>query len=359
MTNFDKKIKKLAKKIDIPESYEQKVDKTLREIADAQEEKPRKRQTVGKWLFRVAICVFCIGAVIAWNVSDVEANIFAIFQQTIMDFLGIGGQEEAEEMGVDSNQIYVKGHRDLMLEMEETVMDSHSIYAMVRVTAPADIELEDNILFDYFCFCRGENYSSGQVIGDSRDCKLLEVSEERPNVGTYVVSITFGEEIEEGEQLAVCFQNMTRDPYSDHPELLVEGMWSVPFFYQRTVSESIEIEGTEDMTFSYINTTATLLEFELTPSGISMLSDVSNFPSDELGVSDTTIAVRLEMLDGSELVVVSHDPEERGYIQGGEISFHDEEGKTYQRDTLEFTNMININLVSGVYIEDLYIPLIR
>ncbi|MDE7062115.1 MAG: hypothetical protein K2O73_02595 [Lachnospiraceae bacterium] len=357
MTTFDKKIKKLAQKMDIPESYERKVDKTLQEIADSKKEEPKKKQTAGKWLIRIAICVLCIGAVAVWSASNVEANIFAIFQQTLMDFLGIGGQEEAEEMGVDSDQVYVRGHRDLMLEMEEVVIDSHSIYAMVRITAPADIELEDNILFDYFCFCKGEYYSSGLLVGGSRDCKLLEVSKERPNVGIYVVSITFGEEIEEGAQMSVCFQNMTRDPYSDHPELLVEGMWSVPFFYHQTVSESIEIEGTEDMTFSYINTTAKLLEFELTPSGISMLSDVSNFPSDELGISDTTIAVRLEMLDGSELVVVSHG--QGGYVQGGEISFHDEDGKTYQRDTLEFVDMINISLVSGVYIEDLYIPLIQ
>ena len=88
-----------------------------------------------------------------------------------------------------------------------------------------------------------------------------------------------------------------------------------------------------------------------------MYADVSNFPSDELGISDTNIAIRLKMIDGSELTVVSHDPEEQGYVQGGSISFRNDEDKTYEQVNLEFTNVINVEKVAGVYIEDLYVPI--
>ena len=88
-----------------------------------------------------------------------------------------------------------------------------------------------------------------------------------------------------------------------------------------------------------------------------MYADVSNFTSDELGISDTDIAIRLKMIDGSELTVVSHDPEETGYVQGGSISFTEEGEKTYQQVNLEFDSMINIGKVVGVYIEDLYVPI--
>lgn len=354
MTKFDKKIKKLARDIEVPESYEKRVNETLQSIAET-EEVPQKKKA-GKWALRVAICLVCVIGLIAWRAADVEANIFDVFKQTIMDFLNIGTEEDAEELGIDSDKIYVKGNRDLFMEMQEVVIDSHTIYAMVRVTAPTDIELEENILFDYFCFCKGDNYNADQVLGGSRDCRLLEVGKDKPNVGTYVVSIAFNEELEEGQQLAVCFKDMTRDPYSDDPELLVEGMWSIPFWFYPTVTEHLEIEGTDDMVFPYINTTATVEKIELSPTGFKLVADVSKFPHDELGISDTTIAIRLEMLDGSEVILASHNEGEAGYVQGGERAFLDENGGTYQHDMLEFAGVIDIGMISGIYIEDLYIP---
>lgn len=354
MTKFDKKIKKLARDIEVPESYDKRVDETLRSIGRT-EETPRKRST-GKWVLRIAICLACVIGLFSWQASRAEANIFDFFKQTIMDFLNIGTEEDAKELGVESDKTYVKGRRDLFLEMQEVVIDSHSIYAMVRVTAPSDIELSEDILFDYFCFCKGDNYNVNETLGGSRDCKLLEVGEENPNVGTYVISITFSEELEEGETLSVCCKDLTRNPYSDAPELLVEGIWSIPFPFEPTVSEHIEIKGTDDMVFSFINTTATVEKIELMPSCFILVSDVSNFPQEDLGISDTRIEIRLEMLDGSELILVSRKEDERGYTQGGEKFFYEEGGRSYQQDTLELAGMININTVSGIYIEDLYIP---
>lgn len=235
-------------------------------------------------------------------------------------------------------------------------MDSHSIYLLVQITAPPDIRFDEDILFDYFCFCRGTNYSVNQLLGGSLSCELLEVNEDIPNMATYVVSLVYDEVLEEGEEVTVCFEDLTRDPYSDDPELLIDGVWSVTFFYYPTVTDRIELEGTPEMVFPFLGTTADLLKLELSPFGILVYADVSNFPSDELGVSDTNIAIRLKMIDGSELVVVSHDPDIAGYTQGGSISFSEEGGRTFEQVNLEFTNMVNIAKVVGVYIEDLYIP---
>ena len=42
-------------------------------------------------------------------------------------------------------------------------------------------------LFDYFCFCEGDNYNVDQLIGGAISCELLEVNESSPNIATYVV----------------------------------------------------------------------------------------------------------------------------------------------------------------------------
>lgn len=354
MTEFDKKIKELSKDIDIPASYDKKVDEILESIAE-KEEKPKEKPN-RKWVFRVAVCLIAVVCLLSVNVFSVDADIFYIFKQTIMDFLGNGAKDDLGEIGVDSNKVYVEGRRDLMVELQETVIDSHSIYLLVSITAPGDITFAENVLFDYFGFCKGENYNSSQLLSGAKSCELLETSEERPNTATYVVSLITDETLEEGGQVTVCFKDLEIDPYSDNPQLLVEGMWSITFPLERTVTDNIIIEGNEDMTFPYINTTAAVEEIELTPFGIVVLSDISDFPYDELGVSDTTIAIRLKMIDGSEQVLMSHDPKETGFVQSGSRSFSEEDGKSYQQDTLEFANMIDINKVSGIYIEDLYVP---
>lgn len=94
------------------------------------------------------------------------------------------------------------------------------------------------------------------------------------------------------------------------PKLLINGVWSLTFRYNPTVTDHIEREGNADMIFPFINTTAQVKGIELSSFGILVCADVSNFPQDELGISDTTIAIRLKMIDGSELTVVSHDPEQ-------------------------------------------------
>lgn len=356
MNKFDKKMKELFKNIEAPASYDEKVDKILLDIMK-KDETILEKKTNSRLIPRIAICLLCIVCAVSLYTLDVHADLFSFFKETILDFLGRGNSgEDISDMGVESERLSVDSKPDLMMELQETVIDSHSIYLLVKITAPTNIQFEENVLFDYFCFCRGANYNVNQLLGGSLSCELLEVNEQYPNIATYVVSKVFDETLEEGSEVTVCFKDLTRDPYSSDPELMISGVWSLTFPYYPTVTDHIELEGSPDMVFSYINTTAELIGIELSPVGILVRSDVSNFPQDELGVSDTTIAIRLKMIDGSELTVVSHDPEEAGYIQGGSVSFTEEGEKTYQQDNLEFSGVINIAKVVGVYIEDLYVP---
>lgn len=357
MNKFDRKIKELSKNIQVPVSYDEKVDKVLLEIMKKDRAVLEKRKN-RRWLPRLAVCLLCIICAVSLYTIDAHANIFALFKQTILDFLGGGNsKEEMDDMGVGSEKQSAGSKPDLMMELEEAVIDSHSIYLLVKMTAPPGIEFEENVLFDYYCFCKGTNYSASQLIGGSLSCDLLEVNEDLPNIATYVVSLVFDDVLEEGEEVTVCFEDLTRDPYSPNPELIIDGVWSITFFYHQTVTNRIEKEGTPDMVFPFLNTTANLLKLELSPFGILVYADVSSFPSDELGISDTNIAIRLKMIDGSDLVIVSHDPDIQGYTQGGSISFSSEGEKTFEQVNLEFNNVVDIGKVLGVYIEDLYVPL--
>lgn len=355
MNKFDKKIKKLIKNVEVPPSYDEKVDRTLLAVMKKGRELPEKRKR-GRLMPRLAVCLLCILCVITLYSMDVHADIFAFFKETILDFLGGSNEDDLGDLGVKSENQTIGSKPDLIVELSESVMDSHSMYLLVTITAPADIHFEEDILFDYFCFCRGSNYNVNQLLGGSLSCELLEVNEDLPNMATYVVSLVFDEALEEDSEVTLCLKDLTKAPYSSDPKLLIGGIWSLTFRYNPTVSDPITVEGNEKMVFSFIDTTAQLERIELSPFGILVCADVSNFPYDELGVSDTTVAIRLKMIDGSELTVVSHDPDEQGYIQGGSVSYAEEGDRTYQQTNLEFTNTINTGKVLGVYIEDLYVP---
>lgn len=359
MNKFDRDIKKLTKKIEVPASYDEKVDKVLLDIMKRDETVlEEKKQTAYRLLPRLAACLLFIILAASLFTLDAHADIFSLFKETIMDFLGRGNSaEEMEKMGVGSEKMSVGSRPDLMMELQETVMDSHNIYLLVQMTAPPDIRFEEDVLFDYFCFCKGTNYNVDALLGGSRSCELLEVDGDHPNTATYVVSMSFDQALEEGSEVTVCFEDLTKDPYSDDPKLLIDGVWSITFRYDPTVTGRVEIEGEPDMVFSFLGTTAVLKRLELSPFGILVYADVSDFPREELSVSGVDIAVRFKMTDGSELTVVSHDPEKEGYVQGGGISFHEEGDKTYEQMNLEFTNMIDVGKVEGIYIEDLYVPL--
>lgn len=355
MNKFDKKIKEMAKEIQTPVSYDKKVDGLLQSLTE-QEELPHPKSKGRKRVFQLAFCLVCVFLILSFYTIGTQANFFSSFKETIIDFLTGGSNEDPANMGIESDHNYAESKPDLIMALSEKVIDSHSIYLLVEITAPNNTRFAPNITFDYFCFCWGTNYNVDRLISGATSCELLEVSEDMPNRATYVVSLVTDEELEEEKDIAVCFQDLTADPYSDHPALLVGGVWSMTFPIYRTVTDNITIEGDSSMTFSYINTTADVKSIELTPLGMVLVADVSNYPADELPLSDTTIPIRLKMIDGREPALVSRDPEEAVLTRSGSTYITEIDGKTCQQDTLEFRNAINIDRVLGIYIEDLYIP---
>ncbi|MCM1500016.1 MAG: hypothetical protein NC124_16260 [Clostridium sp.] len=361
MNNFDKMIKELSKNVDIPEGFSDRVETVLESLPEDDDGEGRQRTPHNRRRLGFAACIICVVCVLAFNSMQAEANIFETFKQTIMDFLNLGtdpetGESKGEELGIESSSTEIESKRDLMLELREVVVDAQGIYLLVKITAPPDITLTEDITFDYFAFCEGENYNADHIIGGGTQCRLLETMEEKPNVATYTVTISSDIRPYLDNTVVACFKDLTLDPYGENPELLVEGMWSIPFWAEITVRDSIEIEGSDDITFPFVGATATVERIDLTPLGITLLSDVSRVPYDELCVSDTTITLRLKMMDGSEIYIMPHNPEQEWIVDSGNVEYSDEGGKTYQKDSYSFTTAIELSKVVGVYVQEVYVP---
>ncbi len=355
MRAVDKKIKQIFKELKVPVSYEERVDDMLTSLKEeaAKEDEPAQKGR-GKYVLRTAVCLLCICIMFSAMVLHSKADFWEQFRRTLMDFFGFTTEQEADEAGIGSMSLHVEGKKDLFVELQEAVIDAHNIYLLVKITAPTDIAFAQNIGFDYFGFCEGENYDVNHLLSGSRDCRLLEVMEEMPNVGLYVVNICFDQEIAEGTPVTCFLKDLTADPYGETPELLVEGIWSMTFPYERTIVDSVTIEGGPEMSFPYLDGTAAVESIELTPTGMVLMLDVSNLTYELMNVSDTTVAIKFLLIDGSEKTIVSHSPDE-SFIQGGSILFSSEEEATQQQN-LEFEEIFNIGEVVGVYIEDIYIP---
>lgn len=353
MTDFDKKMRELSQNVDIPEGYDKRIEDILQEIQDDEVNYYNRRK---HWLnmkkIAVAFGLICIICFFGGSVMKVNADILETFKLTIMDILNI----EEEELGVESKKEQIESKPDLKLEMQEVVTDNQGMYLLVKITAPPDITFSKKVGFDYFAFCEGENYNADKLIGGGRDCYLLEMMEEKPNVATYVVSLTADMKELEGKYVTAYFNDLTLDPNGEN-KLLVEGMWSITFVSELTVKESVSIEGDSSMVFPFVNTTATVEHIELTPLGITLLSDVSKVPFEDLGISDTTIAIRLKMIDGSEINIMPSDSEKEWIVDNGSIEYSQEDGRSFQKDTYSFNKAIDITKVVGFYIQDIYLPI--
>lgn len=365
MNSFDKKIKELSKDITPPESYYQKVDEVLKSLPEKElnEEKKGDGRVKKERPWKIAVCVVCVCLVcfLALGATQVaSANIFTDLKQLIMEFFHIDQEKAADEYGVESQQEEVVSKPDLYIELKEKIVDKHSLYVLVNITAPTDIAFDDQIGFDYYAFCHGSSYNADNLIGGATDCSLLSVQDDKPNVATYVVSLSSDEKIEEDEEVTLYLKDMMREPFGDTPEMLVEGMWSLTFTASYTVSENVEIEGTEDMTFTHDGGTVTLKEIELSPLGISVSADVTDLHyADNAYSNETSLPVTLQMVDGSELVIFSNDPDEPGYISMGSDSFKQPKGKEILTSRYEFQEMVDIKKVIGIYIEDFYVSLVE
>lgn len=351
--DFDKKIKKMSKEFPIPQEYHQRVDEVLETISKDNENEsfPQKRYSLKIACTVIAICLFFTGYLFFSNPKEAKADFLGTFVRTIMDFFGV-----SQDIGVKSDKDDSVAKRDLMIELKEKVIDSQNIYLMVQITAPPDVEFDENIGFDYFGFCRGTNYNSADLVPGSTDLRLLEVLEKK-NIASYIVSISTNEQLKEDEEVTVFFKDLMVDPYGDNPQQLVEGMWSVPFTISYTVSEEVTVKGTKEMSYEFLGTTASITELKLTPLGLSVVTDVSNVPYEEIGISDITIAIGIQMIDGSRQAVTSHDEEEKIISGGGECYVYQENEKAYIKYTYQFDNPIDTAQVIGVYVEDCYVSL--
>lgn len=356
MAGFDRKIKKLSKKFKAPEQYHKRIDGILESIEEESIPTPRRRNSVRFAGIVVIVCVIVVGCLCLSSPEVAEASFLETFKQTIMDFFGMG-ENESQKIGVESEKEKAVSKSDLAIELQEKVMDEQNMYVVVKITAPSDVEFNEDISFEYFGFCKGSNYNASDLISGAKGCKLLETLETKKNVATYVVEVAADHKIEEGEEVTAFFKNLMSNPYGDNPQMLVEGMWRVTFTASYTVSEDIVVKGTEDMTYSFLDTQATVVKMKFTPLGMTLNSDVSNVPYEELNVSDTRITIRLKMIDGSEKIVISPDPETPVISNSGSDYFSQKKGRTYIKKSIQFQKALDIDQVLGVYIEDSYIPI--
>lgn len=358
MEKLERMLKKHTGSMDVPDTYKVKVEETLNNLPQAGGESSREKKMFYRTRqFRVVVVALALLiAVITVAGTTADANIFRSFRQTIMDFLNIGENGDGESKGVKSVKEQQFSKPDLMLELQERVVDNSNIYLLVKIIAPANIKFNEKIKFDYAVFSKGTNYDASRTISGVTDCSLLEVKPGRENEATYVMQLSSDDEIEEGSMVTAYFKDLMIEPNGSGREMLVEGMWSVSFEANYSVSKKVEIKGTDEMKYPFLEKQAYVKKVEITPLGMVIRSDVSEVPYDTLGVSDTTLRVRLRMIDGSEVLLMSHDLEEPTEVQSNSTSYSNKGKTVYQRNKFEFKKTMDVARIIGLYIEDLYIP---
>lgn len=356
MTKFDKKIKNMSKEFKVPETYHEKVDGILEGIREDSIAVPRKKPFVKVIIAMAALVILLTGGVCFSGEGVAEASFFENFKHVIMDFFGMG-EEQAKQMGVGSEKIDAVGKPDLMLELKEVVMDTQNIYAVVKITAPSNVVFKEGVTFDYFGFCEGTNYNESSLVPGSRECTFIENLNGKKNVGMFVVSVGTDEQIAEGKDVAVFFENLIAGPYKGKPDILVEGIWSLSFNASYTNTKNITVKGTKDMKYSFAGAVADIKKVKLLPLGLTLVSDVSRVDTDTLNTTDTRFGIRLKMIDGSEIVVDSPKEGEDILVSGGSVGQYEKKGRVYQKYVGQFRKAIDISKVIGIYISDFYLPL--
>lgn len=357
MTKFDKKVKRLSKEFRVPETYHEKVDEILEQIQEDSVAAPQKKAYVKVAVVMAAICLLITGYLCFSSVKVAEASFLETFKQTILDFFGMG-EEESQQMGVESEKEDAVSKSDLMIELQEVVMDTQNIYAVVKITAPPNVEFKEGMIFDYFGFCEGTNYNQSTIVSGATSCTLLEVRESKKNVATYVVNVGTDKQIEEGKEVTVFFKDFLDGPqYEENTKVLVEGMWSLSFTASYTNSKEITVKGTEEMQYSFSYSKADIKKIKLLPLGLTLVSDVSRVDAETRYTTDTRFVIRLKMLDGSEIIVDSPNLEDDCLVSGSSVTNYDKKGHSYQKYVGQFEKAIDINQVIGIYIADYYVPL--
>lgn len=357
MAELDKKVKRLSKEFEVPETYHEKVDDILETIQKDRVAVPRRRWFVKAAVVMVAFCILIMGFFFFSSAEVAEASFFHTFKQTIMDFFGMG-EDESQKMGIESKKEDAVSKPDLMIELKEVVMDTQNIYAVVKITAPPDVEFKEGMTFDYFGFCEGSNYNVSSLISGSRQCTLLEVMENKANVATFVVDVGTDKQVKEGKEVTAFFKDLLDGPqYEDDSKILVEGMWSFSFTASYTNSKEITVKGTDNMQYPFADKTADIKKIKLLPLGLTLVSDVSRVDEETRNTTDTRFVIRLKMIDGSEIIVDSPNLEDDCLVDGGSTGCYDKNGHSYEKYVGQFKKSIDIDQVLGIYIADYYVPL--
>lgn len=362
MNKFDKELKKQSKNFTPPEQFQTRVDAVLAELPERNPYEKEQKRARGKKP-AVKYAAIAAGVVIVFllflqTAQVANAGFLEDLKKTLLEFFHIEKQVASSEYGVESREEKVKSRPDLYVELKEEIVDKHSIYVLVHITAPTDISFDPQIGFDYFAFCKGESYNSDALIGGAKDCSLLQVEQDKSNEATFVVSISADETIEEDAPVTLYLKDMMRDPYQEDAEMLVEGMWSLTFPASYTVSKDVTIEGSADMKFEHDGGEVSLQKIELSPLGISVSADVTALGyADQAYSNATSLPVTLCMVDGSRMVIYSSDPEESGNTSMGSDSYSQPDGKEILTSRYEFEKMVDVSKVIGIYVEDYYVSL--
>lgn len=356
MAEFDKKVRKLSKEFQVPETYHEKVDEVLETIQKEHVVIPKKKPFVKAAVVIAALCILITTFFLFSTAEVVEASFFQTFKQTIMDFFGMG-EDESQELGIKSEKKDAVSKPDLMIELKEVVMDTQNIYAVVKITAPPDVEFKEGMTFDYYGFCEGTNYNESSLIPGSKECTLLEVMKNKTNVATFVVDVGTDKQVKEGKEVTVFFKDLLDGPQNeDDTKVLVEGMWSLSFNTSYTNSKQITVKGTKEMQYSYSYSKADIKKIKLLPLGLTVVSDVSRVDEQTRNTTDTRVVIRLKMIDGSEIIVDSPN-DDKCLVSGGSISNYDKKGHSYEKYVGQFEKAIDIDQVLGIYIADCYVPI--
>ena len=123
-----------------------------------------------------------------------------------------------------------------------------------------------------------------------------------------------------------------------------------------TVTEEIVIKGTPEMTYSFLDTPAKVQKLHLTPLGLTLVADISEVDAELLGFADLSTEIRLKMIDNSERVVSSHDSEVYTITGSSSYYFENTDDQILLTGTYQFGTPISVAQVSGVYLEDYYLP---
>lgn len=359
MHDIDKKIKEKIELPKLPLDLADRVDETLADLPDkpnsekTESQCPAKKRGHKRWFAKaaaVAVILLVVGLV---GYSTTTEAAFTTFVDSLFALMHID-RGDAKDAGVSSKQTTVEQKSELFLEMKEVIVDAHNMYLRVQVTAPSDITLGKDISFDYFAFSKGENYNANALISGPRDCTYLESVSDKPNVAFYLMHISSSDKVEDGEMVTACFKDMVENPNSETPKMLVEGMWSLTFPADYTVTKEIREKYTVgEHPFPFMETTADLIKVDMTPLSCSVVMDVSNVEYEKMNVSDTSVHIALNLIDGTTHLLQSHDFEEKTYISSGS-----EEVSTLKNDRItltkmfEFKNVIDLSKVVSIEIED-------